>query len=385
MASATQTRPQPRPEVMPPAADREERDREIDGGSAIAALNKSELQVQMEFAERRPRKMQRFVDTVIERSCFNEAIALQMNYTLPRGGKEISGASTRFAEIVAGAWGNCRALSRVVGADAEWVTAQGIYFDCETNYSYGREVGRRITDKNGQRFNADMIGVTGNAASSIAFRNAVLNGIGKGVWWDLYQKTRSAAVGAVETIATQRGEILEWLKQKGVPLANVFNTLGIQGPHDIGAEQLLTLKVMKRDLTEGDKSVEDMFGTAETMDIEAAMTHLNWNEGTKVSSRVAFRGRPGEHLAYLREEIGKRDRAGVTTMPEKKPPQQEVAPKPVSNAAEAAETPSTGEATVGGGSEVAASDGAGTTQQATPAAKPVQSVGAKPGPRAMKW
>ncbi|MFN8826683.1 MAG: hypothetical protein ACK501_17070, partial [Planctomycetota bacterium] len=45
---------------------------------------------------------------------------------------------------------------------------------------------RRITGKNGRRYSSDMIGVTGNAACSIALRNAVFRGIPRAFWIDIY-------------------------------------------------------------------------------------------------------------------------------------------------------------------------------------------------------
>src|SRR5258708_15098916 len=122
MASRRETQPtQPEPEVLPPTDDLGEEDREIgDESSALTKLNKGELEMQMEFARKYPRSMDRVLKTLKDRTCFNQAIALEMTYSLPRGGKHITGASSRFAEILAASWGNNMSLCRVVGADAEW-------------------------------------------------------------------------------------------------------------------------------------------------------------------------------------------------------------------------------------------------------------------------
>lgn len=315
MASATQTRPKaPEPEVIPPGSEFEE-DRELEDSSALVKLNKGELEMQMEFARKYPRSMDRVMKMLKERTCFNQAIALEMTYSLPRGGKSITGASSRFAEILAACWGNNMSLCRVVGSDSEFVRAQGIYFDCESNYRHGREVARRITDSQGKRFNADMIGVTGMAAASIAFRNAVLNGIGKGVWYATYLETQKVAVGSAESVVKQRDQILEWAKQAGVTFDMLYAALQVQGIQDIIGDKFLALKIMQKEVMAGDKSIDEVFGTLETANIEAAMTQLNWNEGNKVSSRMAFKGRPQEHLQYLKDELGKRERAGIAAGP----------------------------------------------------------------------
>ena len=304
------------PEILPP--DEEQDESLVVEETGLAQLNKSELEMQMEFAARRPRVLSRVLKNLEERACMSPAIALECQYSLPRGGKQLTGASVRFAEILAGTFGNLMALKRVVGADAEVVRAQGIFFDCETNYRFGAETSRRITDKDGKRFNQDMINVTGNAAASIAFRNAVLGGIGKGIWAGVYEKTKAVAIGNVESVAKTRDEVLGWAKAAGVTGEMLFATLGVQGVQDIVGEKLLALKVMQKEIMAGEKSIDEVFGFLETANIEAAMSQLKWNEGQKTASRMAFRGRPGEHLAYLREELGKLEKRAVSTPPAKK-------------------------------------------------------------------
>jgi hypothetical protein len=369
----------PDPEVLPPTDDLGEEDRELEDSSALVKLNKGELEMQMEFARKYPRTLSKVLKTLEDRACHSPAIAMEMNYSLPRSGKQIMGASSRFAEILAASWGNCLTLCRVVGADQEFVRAQGVYFDCETNYRHGREVARRITDSNNKRFGADMIAVTGAAASSIAFRNATLNGIGKGIWYPAYLKSREVAIGNAESQVQQRDELLTWAKQSGITGEMLFSTLQVQGVQDIMGEKLLALKVMRKEVMAGEKSIDEVFGTMETANIEAAMTQLNWNEGQKTVSRQAYRGRSTEHLAYLKEQIDTAQKRGTSTAapatkkePAKTAPAKD-APKPASNAADAAETPRAEQTPVGGGSEAASSDGA-ETATALPEKKPAAST-----------
>lgn len=328
---------QPDPEVLPPDHQQNgyegEEDREVEDSSALVKLNKGELEMQMEFARKFPRSMSKVLKTLEDRTCHSPAIAIEMNYSLPRGGKQIMGASSRFAEILASSWGNNMSLCRVVGADAEFVRAQGVYFDCESNYRHGREVARRITGSDNRRFNQDMIAVTGAAAASIAFRNAVLNGIGKGVWYAIYEKTKKVAIGSVESVVKTRDDLLAWAKAAGITGEMLYTTLQVQGVQDIAGEKLLALKIMQKEVMAGEKSIDDVFGTLETANIEAAMAQLGWNEGQKTVSRQAYRGRAADHLAYLKSEIEKLDKRSVTTAPaakketaakkESKPTQQE--------------------------------------------------------------
>ena len=139
----------------------------------VALLNRSEIDMQISTAKKWPRSIKRFRDEALQMVTLNDQIAAECIYSLPRDGKVVEGPSARFGEIAASAWGNCRAGARVVSDQGDFVTAQGVFHDLERNVAITYEVQRRITGKNGRRYSADMIGVTGNAASSIALRSAI--------------------------------------------------------------------------------------------------------------------------------------------------------------------------------------------------------------------
>ena len=151
--------------------DQYEEGREVAGISVesgtVAVLNRSEIEQQVTTAHKFPRSIKRFRQEALQMVTLNESVAESCIYALPRGNKTIEGPSARFAEVVASAWGNCRAGARVVSDAGDFITAQGVFYDCERNVGLTYEVQRRITDSKGKRYNADMIGVTGNAASSM--------------------------------------------------------------------------------------------------------------------------------------------------------------------------------------------------------------------------
>jgi hypothetical protein len=186
-------------------------------------------------------------------------------YSLPRGKddsgnkKFITGASARFAEIIAYSFGNNSAGGRVVSIDKENITAQGVYKDLERNVTTTKEVSRRITDKYGKRYNADMIGVTGNAAISIALRNATLAGIPQALWLPIYEKARLVSVGDITTLTAKRANALAWFAKVGVSPEQIFEKLGIAGVEDLGLEQLETLVGIKTALRRGDYTPERAF------------------------------------------------------------------------------------------------------------------------------
>jgi len=182
----------------------------------IAMINRSEIEQQIATARRFPRSIKKFRDEALQMVTLSESVAEQCIYALPRDGKTIEGPSARFAEVVASAWGNCRAGSRVVNDQGDFVTAQGVFHDLERNVAITYEVQRRITDKYGKRYKPDMIGVTANAACSIALRNAILKGVPKAFWEDMYAEARKVIMGDIKTLANRRALAVAAFQRYGV-------------------------------------------------------------------------------------------------------------------------------------------------------------------------
>jgi hypothetical protein len=222
-------------------------------------LARSEIDQQITTAHKYPRSVARFRKNVEEMVTLSDSIAAECIYSLPRDGKVIEGPSARFAEVVASAWGNARAGARVVNDEGEFVTAQGVFHDLERNVAITYEVQRRITDKHGRRFKADMIGVTANAACSIALRNAILKGVPKAFWSDMYEGAKLMAKGNVETLPNRRDAVLRDLLGYGIKPEQVYAKLGIDGQADIGLDQLLTLRGLVTAIKEGDTTPEEAF------------------------------------------------------------------------------------------------------------------------------
>lgn len=228
----------------------------------VAVLNKSEIDQQIATAHRYPRSIKRFRDESLQMVTLNERIAESCIYALPRGGKTIEGPSARFAEVVASAWGNCRAGARTISDQGDFVTAQGVFHDLERNVAITYEVQRRITDAKGKRYNADMIGVTANAACSVALRNAILKGVPKAFWDDMYQAARQVVMGDVKTLANRRADAIKAFQGFGVSLDQICSKLEVAGVEDISLEHLVTLRGLLTAIKEGDTTPEQAFDGA---------------------------------------------------------------------------------------------------------------------------
>ena len=232
---------------------------------ALEALNRSEIDTQITTAKRFPRSVTKFHAEATSLVGLSQATADECIYALPRFDREsgenktIEGPSARFAEIVAYSWGNCRAGARVIDEAGEFVTAQGVFWDLEKNTAIGYEVKRRIVTAKGKRYSADMIGVTANAACSIALRNAILKGVPKALWSSIYESARQTIMGDFQTLGKRREVVLGNFQKFGATPDRVFEKLGVQGIADITLEHIVVLRGMLTALKDGDSTVEDMF------------------------------------------------------------------------------------------------------------------------------
>lgn len=231
-------------------------------GNAVASINKSEVEAQLDAAHKYKRSINRFRQEALSLATLSEEVAQSCIYSLPRGGKPISGPSVRLAEICASAWGNIHVGARPVEVGDTEVTSQGVAWDLERNVRVTVESKRRITDKNGRRFNEDMIVVTQNAANSIALRNAIFRVIPRAFVDQIYAKVREVAIGNASTLAGKRATVLEKLAKMGADQARVLSALGKTGVDDIGLEELETLIGYGTAIKEGTKNLDDLFPPA---------------------------------------------------------------------------------------------------------------------------
>lgn len=237
-----------------------------DGGAVTLAnpnnvelIASAEINQQIATAKRYPRSVTTFMREARALVTLNEAIAQQCIYALPRDGKTVEGPSARFAEVIAHAWGNSRAGARVVNEGQEFITAQGVMHDLERNVAITYEVQRRITDKHGRRYKPDMIGVTANAACSIALRNAILKAVPKAFWDPLYQEARKVVAGDVQTLANKRAAAIQQFSVFGVTKEAICAKLGRAGVPDITVDDLVTLFGILTAIKEGDTTPEQAF------------------------------------------------------------------------------------------------------------------------------
>jgi len=226
---------------------------------ALATLAKAEIDIQISTAHAYPRSLATFKTRAKSMATLDEETAAGCFYAVPRAGKTIEGPSIRLAEIIGSAWGNLRYGARIVEEGAEFVTAQGVCHDLETNVAATLEVRRRIVGKNGQRFSADMIGTTCNAACAIALRNAIFKVIPMVFTRDIYNAAKAVAIGDSKTLESRRQGAFEHFQKLGIESARVLQTIGKRAIEDVDLEDLTALTGLKTALRDGDTTLDLAF------------------------------------------------------------------------------------------------------------------------------
>lgn len=218
-----------------------------------------EVDVQITTAKRFPRSISAFKKQAMDMATLDEETASGCFYSLPRSGKTVEGPSARLAEIVLSAWGNIRADAKVVDVGEKEITAESTTWDLEKNVAVRMQVKRRITDRNGRRYNDDMIVVTGNAACAIALRNSVFKVIPMVYTRSIYQAARHVAIGDMKTLASKRAEMIAYFGKMGVTPDRVFKVVGKASVEDIGLEELAALKGLATAIKDGETTIEEAF------------------------------------------------------------------------------------------------------------------------------
>lgn len=236
---------------------------EIKQAELLQAINKSEVDMQISTAKMYPRELPRVLNQIATYATMDTETASDCFYVLRRngenGGNAIEGLSVRMAEIIAGAWGNLRVQTRIIGNDGKTITAQGVCHDLETNVAVSVEVKRRITDRNGRTYSEDMQVVTGNAASAIAFRNAVLKVVPKAVTKKVIAEVKQVALGKAIDLETGRQNCLAMFAKIGVTPQMIFDMFSITKIEEIDKNILFELKGMYNAIKEGTTTVQEAF------------------------------------------------------------------------------------------------------------------------------
>lgn len=228
----------------------------------VDAVERANVDSQVATAKRYPRDIRRSIDNSVVMATMNQETAQSCSYALPRGGKPITGPSVHLAKIIVSNWGNMRTEAKVVQITDKQVISRGTCWDLENNVASAFEVRRSIIGKNGQRFSDDMITVTGNAANSIAYRNAVFAVIPKAITDRVYYAAQKFITGDLsdsdKLLKVRTGVMNNFKNNYGITEEEVVKMCGKQTVNQIGADEISMLMGTIQALKDGDTTVDEL-------------------------------------------------------------------------------------------------------------------------------
>lgn len=300
--------------------------------ATLAVLQSAEIDTQIATAKRYPRSIKAFRDQALELATLDEQTAMECMYSLPRADKKITGPSARLAEIVASCWGNCRYAARVIEEQKDFVVAQGVFHDLEKNSFVSFEVKRRITDSKGRRYNTDMIAVTGNAACSIALRNAVFKGVPKALWNGIYMQAVNTAFGKNRPLKERRAVAMEYFTKAGAKKEDIFAALGVADESEITIDDLVWLGGVRTAVMDGEYSIEAAFSSKteapqkRTLDMVSGQIK-DPGQAALDEDEIPHQ-QPRQKQAEPQETKAKDDKAKASRKPKSPPPPPPPPPEP---------------------------------------------------------
>jgi hypothetical protein len=222
-----------------------------------------QLESQIDIAKRYPRDLTRVINNSIAIVTMDKDTAETCNYSLPRGGKKLTGASVHLARIIVQQYGNLRVESRVTHADKKQVYAEAVCFDLESNVAVKATTSKSIIYSKGGRYNDDMIVVTGKAAAAIAYRNAVFSVIPKAIIDKVYNAAMREITGDLSTeeklIKRRKAALDAFNSEYGVTEEEILKYLGLNTINQIKKDEIVTMLGMFNALKDGEYTVDNMF------------------------------------------------------------------------------------------------------------------------------
>ena len=237
---------------------------EVNQPEMLQAQSRADIDAQVATAHAYPRDLQQVLNKIETLATMDKETAEDCFYVLRRKDRNgndsvIEGLSVRMAEIIASAWGNLRIATHIVGNDGRMLTAQAVCHDLESNVAICKEVKRSIVTKTGATFSQDMQVVTGNAASAIAFRNAVLAVIPKAVTKRIVNNIRTVALGQSIDLETSRQNVMQYFAKLGVSQEQLFYYLEVGSAQEIDKQKIFELRATANAIKEGTTSVAETF------------------------------------------------------------------------------------------------------------------------------
>jgi hypothetical protein len=275
--------------------------------SALEALERAEVDIAITTARKYPRDIAQSLKTCRELALRNQQIAKTCNYAVPRGGKLLVGPSVHFARMVAYAWGNQSALSRVIGCDRDNAHLQGVFHDLQTNSRIGIEMDWPVQPPkvdSPERWK-DQMGLAKRGGSAIALRTAIFNCIPMALFLDISETAKLVAIGEGKTFLESRNAAVVEFKELGVSQEQLYAYLDVGGLESINTDHLIHLYGILQSIRDHTLSVTELFGKKEDRFEKARAPGRSRSEKEEVSRPSGVDAREQNIVDKTRDSISK--------------------------------------------------------------------------------
>ena len=229
-----------------------------------SGMERAEIESAIATAKKYPRSIKKFQQNLLAMATIDPQTAGACFYSVPRAGKRIEGVSIRLAEMAMICFGNIAVDGDIVGEDAERCYAVGTCRDLENNVLVRQKVGSRILNKDGKRYNSDMINTTQAATVSKAMRNAITRIVPRSIINPILDKCKEVAVGKAQDFQKRRTQVMDGLVKMGADLIDILDSLDRSSIEDVDGDDLLHLIGIGTAIHDGNQSVENAFPKSET-------------------------------------------------------------------------------------------------------------------------
>lgn len=306
---------------------------EVLAPSAVEALNRSEIQSQIEVAKRYPRSMQQFKTRACEMACVDEETAASCIYRRPVGKEGTSmkfaeGMSVRMAEIVGASYGNLRVYATVIDQTERQVIARGMAIDLESNFASSSEVIESTVDKHGKPYSERQRALVAKVACSKARRDATFQVVPKALAKPVEVSVRKLLLGEAKSLDTRRQQVSGWIKTLNINEDRVYAALGVKGIAEVGFGELETLTGLRTAIKDGDTSIDEAFPPIEIAAPKAKHPEpknkekANADQPRGESSDIAATGATGGESGGLDSGEVEHPRATEGAKPDEKPAEE---------------------------------------------------------------
>jgi hypothetical protein len=224
---------------------------------------KAGYDIQIATAKRYPRDVKKAMNEMIAIVTMDRDTAESCGYSIPRAGKQITGGSIHLAKIILQNYTNLRAEARISKITATAVFAEAICFDLQNNTAVKREASRKVVNKDGIRYNEDMIILTGQVCASIALREAIFSVVPTSIKNKLYGEALNFLTGDLsdETkLIKKRKQVIEGFRDSyKVSVEELLIALGLNSENQIKQEEIKILIGMAQALKDKEVTVDEMF------------------------------------------------------------------------------------------------------------------------------